>query len=94
VFDISLPSDRVEKLQNMKLKEIDDENIDDTGIDSDIANEQETPCKNIEENMESMYNIALMLPFYLEEVDSLESKEAKDISDLRKLISFRFIQFY
>ena len=51
-------------------------------------------CENIKANMEKTYNVALMLPLFLEEIDSLENKEETDASDLSKLISFRFIQFY
>ena len=64
------------------------EKITDNPLDHDSL------CKNIEENMSRMYNIALMLPLYLEEVDSLENKEEQDISDLKKLVSFRFMNFY
>ncbi len=61
---------------------------------NDISPDLKLPCKNIEENMERMYNIALMLPLYLEEVDSLENKKEQDVSDLKKIISFRFMNFY
>ncbi|MEZ5196202.1 MAG: LysM peptidoglycan-binding domain-containing protein [Bacteroidales bacterium] len=52
------------------------------------------PCENIEENMSRLYNVALMLPLYLEEVDSIQYSETMDLADLQGIVSFRFIQFY
>lgn len=46
------------------------------------------------ENKERTYNIALMIPLFLEEIDSLYVKEDQDLSTLVQLKSFRFIQFY
>lgn len=86
---------KVNKGQHIKIPvevQVDEKDI--SGENPDLLSDQESPCRNIEENMDQMYNIALMLPLYLEEIDSLENKEERDISDLRKMISFRFIKFY
>jgi LysM repeat protein len=49
-----------------------------------------SPCSKIAENRDKVYNIALMLPLYLEELDSIVSGET--ISPDFK--PFRFVQFY
>jgi LysM repeat protein len=46
------------------------------------------------ENKEKTYNIALMIPLFLEEIDSLYVREDQDLSTLVQLKSFKFIQFY
>ncbi len=52
------------------------------------------PCEDIVVNKEKTYNVALMLPFYLDEVDSLEQMPEPDLSAISDLSAFRFIQFY
>ena len=86
---------KVDKGQKIKIPvEVKLEGDEIAGETIDPTFEKASPCTNIEENMNRMYNVALMLPLYLEEVDSLENKEEQDISDLRKMISFRFMNFY
>ena len=52
------------------------------------------PCENMQPNTEAVYNVALMIPLFLEELDSLLLKKEVDISEQKELLSFRFIQFY
>ncbi|MCD4695862.1 MAG: LysM peptidoglycan-binding domain-containing protein [Bacteroidales bacterium] len=40
------------------------------------------------------FNVALMLPLFLEELDSLNAREETDFGTLSNLISFRFLDFY
>ena len=49
-----------------------------------------SPCSKIAENREKVYNVALMLPFFLEELDSIIPGEQVH-TDFKP---FRFIQFY
>ncbi|MCD4737380.1 MAG: LysM peptidoglycan-binding domain-containing protein [Bacteroidales bacterium] len=51
------------------------------------------PCTDSLVHKESTYNIALMLPFFLENLDSFD-QEILEISKLLDLKSFRFIQMY
>jgi len=86
---------KVYKGQQIKIPvevSVDEKNL--IGENPEVLSGSELPCKDVEENMERMYNIALMLPLYLEEIDSLNNKEENDISDLSRMISFRFINFY
>lgn len=86
---------KVDKGQRIKIP-VEVESLEDPNDVSspEIVSGEKNPCTNIEENMERMYNVALMLPLYLEEVDSLENGQEKDISDIKKMISFRFMNFY
>jgi LysM repeat protein len=54
----------------------------------------ENPCDNLQMDEDAVYNIALMIPLFLEELDSLLVKDRVDISEQEDLLSFRFIQFY
>ncbi len=49
-----------------------------------------SPCSKIAENRDKVYNIALMLPLYLEELDSIVPRETIP-PDFKP---FRFVQFY
>ncbi len=51
-------------------------------------------CFNSEHFKQSTYNIALMLPFFLEEMDSIDFSNEKDFARLANLVSFRFLDFY
>ncbi len=51
-------------------------------------------CNEAFKNIEKTYNVALMLPFYLEEADSLIIEEPFEIDDILSAKSFNFIQFY
>jgi LysM repeat protein len=51
-------------------------------------------CEKIDINPDHVFNVALMLPLYLEEVDSLYNQETADVSQISSLPAFRFIQFY
>ena len=41
-----------------------------------------------------MFNVALMLPLYLEEVDSLPRLSSRSLDEYERALSFKFIQFY
>jgi len=67
--------------------------------DENMNDEQEaaavhSPCENIQQNMEATYNVALMLPLFLEDLDTLNAAKIEDKSELTKINSFRFMQFY
>ncbi|MBN2175563.1 MAG: LysM peptidoglycan-binding domain-containing protein [Bacteroidales bacterium] len=65
--------------------------------DTTLPMELTLDCMRNPENSDKVYNIALMLPLFLEEVDSLyahKNKEGGDIGFISNLQSFRFIQFY
>lgn len=51
-------------------------------------------CYNSELNKSNTYNIALMLPMFLEEMDSINFENEVDFAMLSELVSFRFINFY
>lgn len=86
---------KVNKDQLIKIPVVvKDDRDDQSGSTTELLTEDLNPCRNVEENMSRMYNIALMLPLYLEEIDSLENREEKDISDLKRMSSFRFMNFY
>jgi LysM repeat protein len=53
-----------------------------------------SPCDDLQMDEDAVYNIALMIPLFLEELDSLLIKDRVDISEQKDLLSFRFIQFY
>ena len=59
-----------------------------------ISDSDTVKSKIVKPDLDRVYNVALMLPLSLEEVDSLKLFENNDIQDLLKLPSFRFIQFY
>ena len=69
------------------------ENNEDEIADFDLE-EANSPCEMIKQNMQATYNVALMLPLFLEELDSLETADIKDRSEIPNLVSFRFLQFY
>ncbi len=50
--------------------------------------------KNIEKNLYRTYNVALMLPLYLEEVDSIAFDEYTETKLLLRKPPFHFLQFY
>jgi len=58
------------------------------------------PVKDLEHCFEgnfhksNTYNIALMLPLFLEEIDSVDFDKEKDFDELVNLVSFRFLNFY
>ncbi len=54
----------------------------------------DNPCADIQPDTGTVFNVALMIPLFLEELDSLLLKEEVDISEQKGLLSFRFIQFY
>ena len=54
----------------------------------------QNPCEDVQVDEDAVYNIALMIPLFLEELDSLLIKDRVDISEQKDLLSFRFIQFY
>ncbi len=70
------------------------EKPEDDLADQDIDPFADNPCANVEIDKDAVYNIALMIPLFLEELDSLLIKDRVDISEQKDLLSFRFIQFY
>lgn len=86
---------KAKKGQSVKIpvdrKEIAEEPvITDTEVQPD-ANE---PCFDSGSNKENTYNIALMLPLFLQEIDSIDFDREKDFEKLSNLLSFRFAGFY
>ncbi|NOX46870.1 MAG: LysM peptidoglycan-binding domain-containing protein [Chlorobi bacterium] len=63
-------------------------------LDNDKDVIAENPCGDLQMDKEAVYNVALMIPLFLEELDSMLVKDRVDISELKDLLSFRFIQFY
>jgi len=53
-----------------------------------------SPCLFPEKYKNQTYNIALMLPLFLEEVDSIEVKKDITIEDISAIPSLRFMDFY
>ncbi|MCD4771981.1 MAG: LysM peptidoglycan-binding domain-containing protein [Bacteroidales bacterium] len=51
-------------------------------------------CFANSQNSEITYNVALMLPLYLEEIDSLNIKGFDDLSQAENIPSFHFVQMY
>jgi len=45
-------------------------------------------------NLDKTYNVALMLPLYLEKIDSLDVNDYDDLKQLQNIPSFHFIQIY
>ena len=56
--------------------------------------EKPVPCDQSYNPAEKTFNVALMLPFYLEEMDSLSAREKEHISSLASFKPFRFMNFY
>lgn len=56
--------------------------------------EETTPCEKSDRFYEKTFNVALMLPLFLEQVDSITPKERKDFASLESLKSMRFLNFY
>ncbi|MBN1339986.1 MAG: LysM peptidoglycan-binding domain-containing protein [Bacteroidales bacterium] len=54
---------------------------------------EEKPCSRRHSEANRTFNVALMIPFFLENYDSVMMSEP-DFFDLRDMRSFRFIQFY
>jgi LysM repeat protein len=54
----------------------------------------EIPCPENPGIRENTFNIALMLPLFLEEVDSLEAYAEKGQEAMDEFMSFRFLNFY
>jgi len=76
----------------VEIREMENEN---EGEKDDLEMEEPiSPCEMIEKNIQSTYNVALMLPLFLEELDSIETANIKDRSEISNLVSFRFLQFY
>ncbi len=59
------------------------------------ADEDSLACfSQVEENLARTYKVALMLPFYLEEADSLQWDKMLEEAETARPTPFRFIQFY
>ena len=84
-------SNKVKKGQVIKIpvvrKEVVKENIPEEVVRPEVVL---SPCSKIEENREKVYNVALMLPLFLEELDSIVPNETIPPG----FKPFRFIQFY
>lgn len=63
-------------------------------IDEDLDRDSLRCFRDSLENISETYKIALMLPFYLEEVDSLLFEQLLKEEEIPLPNSFRFIQFY
>ena len=59
-----------------------------------ILNQDSLQCANFVGNLQDTFKIALMIPLYLEEVDSLKFTKETDVDDLLNERPFRFLQFY
>ncbi len=69
--------------------------IEKEDLDESMGNETgDRKCNNIEKNKLLEYKVALMLPLYLEQADSLVIDSLTDVSEMAKLPSLKFIQFY
>lgn len=58
------------------------------------AEDEYSHCFDGEKHKGNIYNIALMLPLFLEEIDSTEFDNEIDFEALSGLLSFRFVNFY
>ena len=59
-----------------------------------ILNQDSLQCAGFVVNLQDTFKIALMIPLYLEEVDSLKFTKETDVDDLLNERPFRFLQFY
>ena len=59
-----------------------------------VINQDSLNCWNLAANQSDSLNIALMIPFFLDKVDSLKITEETDIESFLNEPSFRFIPFY
>ncbi|MCD4664953.1 MAG: LysM peptidoglycan-binding domain-containing protein [Bacteroidales bacterium] len=87
---------KVPKGQTIKIPiEIPDEPEPGTALpDIPVNEELFSPCGGLERNKDYTYNVALMLPLFLEELDSMEINKENNVIDQTNVKSFRFIQFY
>jgi LysM repeat protein len=69
-------------------------------MDEDFQDEEEVydmpgaPCADPESDFERTVNVALMVPLFLEEVDSILMIDKRDYASLKNINSFRFLHFY
>ncbi|MFU8843808.1 MAG: LysM peptidoglycan-binding domain-containing protein [Bacteroidales bacterium] len=68
-----------------------EEDVESTDAAIDLP---ESPCVDREVSPDQTFNVALMVPLFLEAADSIFSVEPGDYSRLTNLSSFRFLNFY
>ncbi|MCB2219099.1 MAG: LysM peptidoglycan-binding domain-containing protein [Bacteroidetes bacterium] len=73
--------------------EITTKNETDQNLEKDPT-PMETPCPEDPKSHTNTFNIALMLPLFLEEVDSLQAYESRGQEAMDNFMSFRFLNFY
>lgn len=87
---------KLEKGQLIKIPVNTKEPVNETektsGADNDDSGDKK--CDNAEKNKHSAYRVALMLPLYLEQADSLIIDSITDASKMSEHSSLKFIQFY
>ncbi len=68
--------------------------LQDIFVKRKIPNYDSLNCFANSQNSEKRYNVALMLPLYLEEIDSLNINDFDDLRQIQKIPSFHFVQMY
>ena len=63
-------------------------------VKREITNYDSLNCFANSQNSKKTYNVALMLPLYLEEIDSLNIEDFDDLSQVQNIPSFHFVQMY
>jgi len=96
---ITLNPDLIKKVGKGTKVKIPVDNSKKTDLKQEVSQPEskdiESPsCDKKKKNEQTTYNVALMLPLYLEEVDSLNNVIAFAGQDVAKSSAFKFIQFY
>jgi len=63
-------------------------------VNNRVLNKDSLQCMNYVGNVLDTFKVALMIPLYLEEVDSLKFTEDTNIEEFLEKRPFRFLQFY
>jgi LysM repeat protein len=96
---VALNPDLIKKVGKGNKVKIPVEGIKDAEQKQDLPQsvteiQESTSCNAIETHRQITYNVALMLPLFLEDVDSLNNTVAFEGNDILDSPSFKFIQFY
>ena len=67
---------------------------DSANFEPQLSRIHTTGCSPKLPGTKKTYNVALMLPLYLEEVDTIAAENITDYGSLRNLHAFRFLDFY
>ena len=89
-------SRKAKKGQSVKIP-VEENEIIETTPEIISSNELDTlynPCYYEAKHYERTYNLALLLPLFLEEIDSIEIKKELTIEDIAAIPSLRFMDFY